>query len=138
MAKKAKTKAARKPKKTRKAKEPVVAPIAAGVVTVARSVDVAMSFTSPTSGVRIALDHIGIGKGADAVTEVSGNAKYTDAARPPVIEGNSLLVFFDPELVAGKYGFSFMFTWSDEMETVVPAPLKDGKYDGIVEGRKRG
>jgi hypothetical protein len=131
MAKKAK--AARKSKKVRKAKAPAAVPIPAGTVTVSRSVDVPMTFTSPTSGVRINLDHIGIGKGADAVAETSGNSRYTDAVRPPAIEGDSLLVFFDPQLEPGTYGFSFTFKWSDEMETVIPAPLKDGAYDGVAD-----
>ena len=79
------------------------------------------------------LKHLGIAAGPDTVSEVSGNNRYLDPARPPVIDGGDVLVFFDPELQAGNYGFKLQFTYLEEMEPVIPAPLRDGKYNGVVK-----
>jgi hypothetical protein len=118
MAKKAKAKKSARKSKARKPKTAAPLPPPVGTVTVTTVVDVSMRFVSPANGVRIDLDHLGIGKDANAVAETSGNFKYLDAANPPVIEGNDLLVRFAPELSAGQWNFQFTFKWTDDMETL--------------------
>ena len=110
-------------------------PPAPGNVVVNRAVDVQFAITSPATGIRVDLDQLGLGHDADTVQETSGNHRYIDAARPPVIEGGDLLVFFDPEMTPGNYGFSFSFGWNKELETVMPKPLEDGKYAGVIENK---
>jgi len=114
---------------------PILGDPPVGTVTVATVVDMPMLFVSPARGIRISLDHIGIGADVDSVTETSGNHRYLDGARPPVVDGPDLLVFFDPELSVGQWNFQFRFQWTEEMETVVPNPLEDGKYAGVVENK---
>lgn len=108
-----------------------------GKVTVQIPCKVQMNFTSPTTAIRVDLEHLGTGWEADTVAEISGNHKYLDEARPPVIEDNYLIVFFNTNTtVPGIYNMEFLFTWEEDMEAVTPKPLKEGKYDGIEPPKK--
>jgi hypothetical protein len=130
MAKRAKTK---RVSNAKRAKRTIAKKASVGTVSVSTAVDFVLATVSPTKGVRLGIKHLGIAEGPDTVTEISGNNRYLDSARPPVIDGGDVLVFFDPELQAGNYGFKLQFTYLEEMEQVIPAPLKDGKYNGVVK-----
>lgn len=105
-----------------------------GKTTVSTAVDVLLTVTEPVSGVRVSLDDLGVAEGPTSVAETGNNAAL-DKDRPPVIDGSDLLVFFKPALGSGKASFRFTFTWEKDIEPVVPKPLVDGKYDGVVEGK---
>lgn len=132
MAKKAKV--ARK--ETGKRKAAKAAAIAQGPVdTVSRitTVDVVVEKTSPPSkGFSISLKHLGI-DGRPDVSESSGNVVLLDKARPPVIEGDKLLLFFDPDLGPGLMVLKLAFSYTEDAETVLPAPLVRGEYAGLLK-----
>jgi hypothetical protein len=134
MAKKVRaTKKAGAKRVAKRAKRTIAKKVSAGTVSVSTAVDFVLATVSPSKGVRLGIKHLGIAAGADTVSEISGNNRYLDPTRPPIIDGGDVLVFFDPELLAGNYGFKLKFTYQEEMEPVIPAPLNDGKYNGVVK-----
>lgn len=103
--------------------------VTVGKVSIREQIPVTFTLTSPTSGVRVNLRHLGIER-PDGISDASGNAKYLDDKRPPVIEKDYAVVFFDPQMAPGEYNMMLQFSWDEELEPVTPKPLVDGAYDG--------
>ena len=76
-------------KKSKKAKRSMVGPLRVGWIAVSRTVDMEVTSVGPISGARIDLGRLGIEKGATSVVETSGNSRYLDPAKPPVLDGSS-------------------------------------------------